>query len=175
MHKTTTVYFNGKNVEVTLLQRHDVIRLEKGMKVYAEVQSRYFYDPFSTETKRHDVIIGKKYNRDVPSLCKIISEIHDKIKSTIPVTYGDVEKFVEGLNLDMAEDTFDSSVFEGEYEVYCAVYDGGSPTHDGGYPNGWHVFCQKKDNPEIEVDFYQTGCFTAMIPEIKPLNSPTVA
>lgn len=170
MHNTTTVYVNGKYVEVTFLQRHDVIRLEKGMKVYAEVPSRYFFDPFSSEKKRREVIIGKKYCRNVPSQDKITSEIYQKIHSIIPVTYGNVEEFVKGLRLDMTKDSFDSSIFEGEYEVYCAVSDGGGHTHDGGYPNGWHVFCQKKDDPEIEVDFYQTGCFTAMIPEIKPIN-----
>lgn len=168
---TTTVYFNGKMVEVTLLQKNDVIRLEKGMTVYAEVPSRYFFDPFSTEKKSQVVIIGKEYRRQVPNQDTIIFEIHKKIESTIPVTYEQVEDFVEGLGLDMKEDSFDSSIFEGEYEVDFAVSDGGGSTHDGGYPNGWHVFCHKKDNPEIEVNFYQSGCFTAMIPEIKPINS----
>lgn len=168
---TTTVYFNGKMVEVTLLQRHDVIRLEKGMKVYAEVPAKYFSDPFNNENRRHEVVIGNVYRRTVPPLDDIISTIHGRIKTTIPVTVEDVEKFVEGLNLDMTEDSFDSSIFEGEFEVDCAVSDGGGSTHDGGYPNGWHVFCRKKDNPEIKVDFYQSGCFTAMIPEIKPINS----
>lgn len=110
---TTTVYFNGKMVEVTLLQRYDIIRLEKGITVYAEVPSRYFFDPFSTEKKSQVVIIGKEYRRQVPNQDTIISEIHQKIKSTIPVTYEQVEDFVEGLGLDMKEDSFDSSIFEG--------------------------------------------------------------
>ncbi len=168
--KTTTVYFEGKNIEVTLLQRGDTIRLEKGMKVYANVPERYLWTPFSKESKRTDVIIGKVYKRNVPTLNEIISKVHSEVKSIIPITYGDAENFVNGLNLDLADDSFDASIFEGEYNVYFALSDGGRSTHDGGYPNGWHVFCQKKDDPQIEVDFYQSGCFTAMIPEIKPID-----
>lgn len=64
--------------------------------------------------------------------------------------------------------------FVGKYIVYKTTYDGGSSGggmngHDD-YPNGHHVFCVKVDNPKIKVDFYQSGCFTAMIENIKPIG-----
>lgn len=37
-------------------------------------------------------------------------------------------------------------------------------------PDGHHVYCIKKDNPNIKVDFFQTGRHPFLIPNIKPLN-----
>jgi hypothetical protein len=60
----------------------------------------------------------------------------------------------------------------GEYIVTKAVMDGGGTGNGPGdiYPDGWHVFCQKEDDPSIKIDFYQSGCFTAMIEDIKPIG-----
>lgn len=33
------------------------------------------------------------------------------------------------------------------------------------YPDGHHVYCERTSDG-LKVDFYQTGCFTAMIPSI---------
>ena len=38
------------------------------------------------------------------------------------------------------------------------------------YPDGHHVFCVKADDDKVRVDFYQSGCFTAMIEDIKPVG-----
>ncbi|OPY81415.1 MAG: hypothetical protein A4E65_01156 [Syntrophorhabdus sp. PtaU1.Bin153] len=60
----------------------------------------------------------------------------------------------------------------GRYVVYKTTYDGGGGTEMGhhiGYPNGHHVFCEKLDDPKVKVDFYQSGCFSAMIENIKPV------
>ncbi|MEN6549982.1 MAG: hypothetical protein ABFE07_28395 [Armatimonadia bacterium] len=35
------------------------------------------------------------------------------------------------------------------------------------FPDGWHVDCEKFDDPSVELDFYQSGCFTAMIKNVK--------
>lgn len=60
----------------------------------------------------------------------------------------------------------------GRYVVYKTTTDGGSSGLNGrdGYPSGHHVFCERLDNRAVRVDFYQTGCFTAMIPSITPVG-----
>lgn len=59
----------------------------------------------------------------------------------------------------------------GKYIVYKTSMDGGCEGAFGldGYPNGHHVFCESTDG-EVKVDFYQTGCFTAMIKDIDPIG-----
>jgi hypothetical protein len=47
---------------------------------------------------------------------------------------------------------------------------GGGPGHNDHYPDGHHVYCVKADATQSKVDFYQTGAFTAMIPEIEPVG-----
>jgi len=56
----------------------------------------------------------------------------------------------------------------GLYVVVKTCLDGGSDAD--GYPDGFHVFCEKADNPEIKIDFYQTGDFTAMIKDINAIG-----
>jgi len=58
------------------------------------------------------------------------------------------------------------SFLAGEYVATKTVMDGGSSGRDP-YPNGHHVFCTNTDNG-YEIDFYQSGCFTAMIEDIEP-------
>jgi hypothetical protein len=61
------------------------------------------------------------------------------------------------------------SSFAGKYLVYKTAYDGGGKGFglNDDYPNGHHVYCEKLDNPEIKVDFYQTGCFHSIIRDIE--------
>lgn len=56
----------------------------------------------------------------------------------------------------------------GIYVVYKTAFDGGGSGHNDTYPNGHHVFAEKKDGTRI--DFWQTGCFNAMIEDIKPIG-----
>ncbi len=61
----------------------------------------------------------------------------------------------------------------GTYIVINTSEDGGGPSggmRNESYPNGHHVTCVKSDNNKIKISFYQTGCFTAMIKEIKPIG-----
>ena len=153
-----------------LLQRGDVIRLEKGMKVYATIPEMFIYDNRRTSTNnaRTDIKIGEmrssqfKTSEDVKGTLGLFNiEIEDD----------QISHFIAGLGINLS---FDTSIFEGEYRVVATAEDGGGTgmgPHDV-YPNGHHVFCEKKDDPNIFVDFYQTGCFTAMIePEkIEPVN-----
>lgn len=60
---------------------------------------------------------------------------------------------------------------QGRYVVYKTTTDGGGTGHGPHdvYPDGYHVFCERLADG-VRVDFYQTGCFTAMIEEIKPVG-----
>ena len=62
----------------------------------------------------------------------------------------------------------------GKYIVIKTLMDGGGPSDDGGYPDGWHVFCVKADEENVKVDFYQSGFFTAMIENIEPVGKATL-
>lgn len=61
----------------------------------------------------------------------------------------------------------------GRYVVVKTTSDGGG-TGMGPYdvyPNGHHVYAERADG--TKVDFYQSGCFTAMIENISPVGSAT--
>lgn len=59
----------------------------------------------------------------------------------------------------------------GEYVVLATNLKGGGTGHSKHdvYPDGHHVSCQSK-NGKHKVNFYQTGSFTAMIEDIKPIG-----
>lgn len=59
----------------------------------------------------------------------------------------------------------------GQYIVTHTTLNGGGTgmgPHDV-YPDGHHVYCERPHDKR-KVDFYQTGAFTAMIPEIEPIG-----
>lgn len=71
----------------------------------------------------------------------------------------------------------DTHQFAGQYEVIQVSHDGGGSMmgmngHLDSYTDGHHVRARMireksfkgSSEPDFEVDFYQTGCFTAMIP-----------
>ena len=77
------------------------------------------------------------------------------------------------LNFNMGLDT---TFMIGKWIVYKTSYDGGSSHlgmngHTEDYPDGHHVFIKRvvksKYSYVMEADFYQTGCFTAIIEEDK--------
>lgn len=59
----------------------------------------------------------------------------------------------------------------GKYIVYKTAMDGGGTGHGPHdvYPDGHHVYCENVETKE-RVDFYQSGCFTCMIADIKPIG-----
>jgi hypothetical protein len=69
------------------------------------------------------------------------------------------------------------SYLAGKYVVTKTVRDGGGTGHGPGdvYPDGHHVFCASADDGEREIDFYQTGCFSAMIEDINPIGKAKLA
>ena len=71
-----------------------------------------------------------------------------------------------GLNTDF---------LKGKYVVVKTCFEGGGTGHGVGdvYPDGHHVFAEKivdELDHKITVDFYQSGCFTAMITDITPVG-----
>lgn len=118
-----------------LLKVGDVILLEAGMKVYARIPEKFVFANVRKSVKlvKTDVEIG--------------------------------EVFRKGKAI------YDTHILAGHYVVLETVVGGGGTgmgQHDT-YPDGHHVFCQKLksdlrlDNKGRKLDFYQTGCFTAMI------------
>jgi len=69
------------------------------------------------------------------------------------------------------DDQFD--YFEGEYVVYKTTYDGGGAEGDphDTHINGHHAFCEQLKNPDIKVDFYQSGGFAAEIKDIEVIRN----
>lgn len=67
----------------------------------------------------------------------------------------------------------DFDYFAGEYLVVQTILDGGGTGHgpNDTYPNGHHVFCKRSDNNDVMIDFYQSGCFNAMITNITPIRN----
>jgi len=161
-----------------LLQKGDIIRLEKGMKVYAVLPAIFQYYRItspSTVGMRTDIKIGTVYHRDAVSKDNLVSQLVESIDRVIEVTEKQVSAFVDSLNPDLSAKDFDTSIYAGEYIVDRVFCNGGGTQScmSGGFeswPDGWHVFCTKQDDPSIKVDFYQTGSFTAMIPDITPIN-----
>ena len=60
----------------------------------------------------------------------------------------------------------------GRYVVYKTAMEGGGTGHGpyDVYPNGHHVYAEKLDNTSVTVDFYQSGAFTALLPNLKAIR-----
>lgn len=61
---------------------------------------------------------------------------------------------------------------EGRYVVYKTANDGGGTGHGPHdvYPDGHHVYCERLDDRTVKVDFYQSGSFTAVIPDLQSVG-----
>jgi len=161
-------------MEKKLLQKGDIIRLEEGMTIYADVPAKFVFrnKPLADHVAKTLVKIGEKFQRDEVNK----KEIEDKIAEFFYNLGAKEEDYSFALDLkpDLSQQFFDTSIFEGEYVVNEVNCEGGGTCNGVNgpdkYPNGHHVFCVKKDNSEIKVDFYQTGCFTAMIEDIEPIG-----
>lgn len=62
---------------------------------------------------------------------------------------------------------YDTSYLAGYYRVIYTMIEGGGNGHgvNDVFPDGHHVFLIKICGDDAVIDFYQTGCFTAMIKE----------
>ena len=62
------------------------------------------------------------------------------------------------------------SYLAGKYVVTKAFMDGGGSSGLEANGSGYHVFCESISGPVRKIDFYQSGSFTAMIPELEPIG-----
>lgn len=163
--------------EPYLLQKGNIIRLKKGMTVNASIPEKFvdIDNPYSTKLTSTEVIIGEVLrNSGVPKKSELINDLTEYLEDYTHydgITKEIVEAFVNSLNLDYTMEKFDTTVFAGEYCVTQTHSERCGPYFEGyHFPDAWHVFCQKVGEPDVCVDFYQTGTFTPMIPDIMPIK-----
>ena len=66
-------------------------------------------------------------------------------------------------------DSFDTNFLIGTYIVIFTYFGGGG----NGFPDGHRVFCRKLNGIDIidlEISFYETGCFDTMITGLEPIS-----
>jgi hypothetical protein len=169
------------------LEKEDVFLLEKGMTVYALIPEKFVYSnrPFSDELTSHNIDVDVLYtNEDVTrqNLKEEASEITSKIfrlflDGGYSMTYQICKDFVEEhinveKRLKLAIYKFEGGLFK----VTSTALEGGGRGHNDYYPDGWHVYAVRLINgvPSTEkediIHFYQSGSFTAMNREIKPIK-----
>ena len=164
-----------------LLRKGDLVRLERGMEIWAKVpQNAYFSNrQFSTMVSEQAIVIGRVYRQKGKSEAELVDLVFNQISHIIPVSIEQVKALVQSLHLDYSEKRFDSSIFCGVYMVDQTRLSGGDSVEqdDPDYyqgrnhlPEGWRVYCHKVDNPDITVNFFQTGRFHGVIPGIHPMN-----
>lgn len=118
------------------LQIGDVFDIHFGDTIYAKFPEKFIY-----------------YN----------SEKDDLAETNI--TVGEIRK-----SSKKSQEIYKTASFVGEYVVTSATLTGGGSGHgpNDRYPDGWQITARKMKNREwdekgIEIRFYQSGCFTAMI------------
>jgi hypothetical protein len=154
-----------------LLQKGDVIRLEENMTVYASIPAKFVYRnaPFSAALTEHTIKIGRMYRKQVPRKVELVEKLTEELQRCLRyegINETKVAAFVDELGLDFSIEDFDTTIFIGDYRVYHTCWDGGS----GDFPDGWHVYAEKLDNPEVRVHFYQTVGYAALISDVNPIG-----
>jgi hypothetical protein len=130
----------------------DVFDLKPGHKVYVRMEERfvYFNRPGSRQIAQATVQVGEKWAEFTDPRVVVFS--------------------------DNPPEVLDTGALVGRYVVTQTALDGGGQATDGAYPNGWHVTAKKLapdgtwDPQGMEVNFYQSGCFTAMIENVSPVG-----
>lgn len=157
------------------LKEGDVFHLKNGMKVYAEIPKKFVYEnrKLSNETTSHDIVVGKivENNVDVSNdVKKLAQDIVDKFSFRLgyKLSISDALAYIQSTIKLSKSEIF--VIEEGEFVVIRTSYEGGGTgmgPHDV-YPDGHRVYCKKLkdgkyDADGIEINFYQSGCFTAII------------
>jgi hypothetical protein len=159
-----------------LLAEGDVVFLKKGMRVYTQVPEKFVYAnaKLSKGTTSHDINIGSvmtnetDISEDRKELASHIVEGFDS-HFGVKLAMADALEFINSKIKTPKESSF--VVEEGEFLVTKTINDGGGfgMGRNDYYPNGHHVYCKRLNadgsfnEKGIEVNFYQTGSFTAMI------------
>jgi hypothetical protein len=168
------------------LQKGDVIYLEKGQGVYVNIPQRFVYynSILSDEITSTKIIIGDILSNKIEDedfekeLNYLINSIIGDFESRFGYTINrkKVEQFVID-NINYKIEQYDTSIFIGEYIVVSAYEESSSSGHGRGddYSGGWRVECKKLNNDKydsngLEIYFFQSGCYTAMIENIEPIR-----
>lgn len=161
-----------------LLQIGDVFKLETGMSIETKVEDNLIYGNviFHTTKSEHLIIVGKTYPTPTEKEQKLcVQDLVQSLKHVINDTLGiNINRNVikEFINPYIPKIPKQNFIFEpGLFIVVFTATDGGSERDS--YPNGHHVFCKRLDvngnydhNAE-EINFYQSGAFTHIIPSGK--------
>lgn len=158
---------------IILLHKGDIIRLEKGMKIFAKIPEKFntSYQNKSA-TGFHSITIGNDLSDGATAkdFSLIKSQIIELLKHyNVPANLTLIHNFLGELQKAslLSKKTLDTSFFIGEYQVYYANFEKGNVDTNGGYC----VYCKKMDDPTITIYFHQTGTSDALISDIKPIHS----
>lgn len=135
----------------------DTLILKKGDCVNADIPSKFYFsgiNSFFDEKPYHTgIIIGDVFKRKTFTPDDFATYIYEHAGSILYVSKEEFLKFINGLQLDFSQQSFDTSVLTGEYTVTQAYMD--HDCTDSAYSR-WHVFATNKSN-NLKVDFYQSG------------------
>lgn len=156
-----------------MLKVGDVVELRKGHCVYTDVPERYVYQDmaFSNDKCHHEVTIDEKYDPIVDfSYHDIANDIRYAFKKVgAKVDNKTITNFVKA-QISKQQISYEKFCLKsGKFVVIKTKMDGGGRAHNDVYPDGHHVFVKrlKKDGSYDKngdaADFYQSGCFSAMI------------
>jgi hypothetical protein len=162
------------------LKEGDIFALNDGMEVYTKIPEKYVYQnhPMSNKLVSTKVRVGSIRQVTMQGIelateqAKLTKSIADDFNFHLGFkpSLDHVKKFVAKACKDnaVATDVLKTGKMVGNYVVIRTEYGGGSTGRDA-YPDGHQVFARKlgrngKFNKRgIAVNFYQSGCFTAMI------------
>lgn len=166
-------------MNTTLLKEGDVINLTAGMSVYSQIPSKFVYTnaKFSDDLTETDLIIDEKYINDV-EVDENINNIATRIMNAFGSENADIslEASLNFVNSNIKKPTQEEfSIASGEFLVVKTENAGGGSGGTDYYTDGHRVYCKRLNNGSFdekgtEVNFYQTGCFTAMIENITPIR-----
>jgi len=148
-------------MERKLLQKGDLIRLEKGMRVYAPIPLKFIIGSlFSEACLVVPVDIGKVYRAEATGKEEILDEILEEIRDKLCDDEGKVvtneafRAFVDSLGLNLLDEEYDASVFAGIYRVYETEL---LPESLPYRSEALQVYCEKVNSPDVRVWFFQCG------------------
>lgn len=140
----------------SLLQKGGKIRLEKGMTIHVSLPQKFLHGPmpFSDKTQAVNITIGEIYKKHAitsedlaPLALEAVSSILHLPKNAInEISKEKMIDFIKSLSINFDEELFDTSIYEGEYQINASVSDG---------YNGLLVYCTKIDNPSMHCLFHQ--------------------
>jgi len=136
-------------MEKGFLKVGDIIRLDKGMQIGAAIPRKFCFSTFSDELYTTRFQIGDVLHKKVPDKEALISKATLVLRTLLDEKVNEkaVSAFVDSLELDFTPEAFDTQTFAGVYRVFEEY------KVDA---NKVSVWCEKLDDPEVQVFFYQT-------------------